>query len=58
MRGKAMTPLREVKLLCAQLDIELIIRWVPTKENLIADLRSRRDFGKLANFAPQLGLPT
>jgi len=53
-----MTPLREVKLLCAQLDIELIPRWVPTKENLIADLLSRRDFGKLANFVPQLGLPT
>ena len=58
MRGKAMTPLREVKLLCAQLDVELILRWVPTKENLIADLLSRRDFGKLANFAPQLGLST
>ena len=56
MKGKAMIPLREVKLLCAQLDIELTLRWVPTKENLIADLLSRRDFGKLANFAPQLGL--
>ena len=43
MRGNMMTPLREVKLLCAQLDIELILRWVPTKENLISDLLSRRD---------------
>lgn len=52
--GPAMAPLREIVLLMAQRDIAIIIKWVPTAQNTLADDLSRFKFVKIANKYPQL----
>lgn len=52
--GPAMAPLREIVLLIAQRDIAIIIKWVPTAQNTLADDLSRFKFVKIANKYPQL----
>jgi hypothetical protein len=54
MRGPAMEPLREITLLAALHDITFSAHWLPTKENLLADLLSRRKFAKIADLCPLL----
>ena len=54
VRGPAMDPLRKITLCAAQQDIDIYPQWIPTLENILADLLSRRDFNKLANLFPLL----
>ena len=53
-RGPAADPLRKITLLAALHDIDIHARWIPTHQNTLADLLSRRDFNKLANMFPLL----
>ena len=53
-RSSAISPLREIALLSAKQDIQIQPIWIPSQENLLADLLSRRDFKKLANTFPLL----
>jgi hypothetical protein len=57
MRGPAMEPLREITLLAALHDITISVHWLPTKDNLLADLLSRRQFAKIAEICPLLSSP-
>jgi hypothetical protein len=54
MRGPAMEPLREITLLAALHDITFSAHWIPTSDNLLADLLSRRQFAKIADLCPLL----
>ena len=54
VRGSAMEPLRNITLCAAHHDIEMHAKWIPTHENILADLLSRRDFDKIANQFPRL----
>jgi hypothetical protein len=61
IRGPAMEPLREITLLAALHDITFSAHWIPTSDNLLADLLSRRQFAKIADLCPLLSqnlLPT
>ena len=50
--------LREIALLSAQRNFQIQPIWIPSQENLLADLHSGRDFKKLANNFPLLTQPT
>ena len=54
VRGSAMEPLRNITLCAAHHDIEIHPKWIPTHENTLADLLSRRDFNKIADQFPCL----
>jgi hypothetical protein len=54
VRGSAMEPLRNITLCAAHHDIEMHAKWIPTHENTLADLLSRRDFNKIADQFPLL----
>ncbi|KAA8904270.1 hypothetical protein FN846DRAFT_890917 [Sphaerosporella brunnea] len=54
MRGPAMEPLREIMLVAAQHDITFSARCFPTKDNLLAELLSRRQFRNIAEMCPLL----
>ena len=54
VRGPAMDPLRKITLCAALHDIEICPHWIPTHENTLADLLSRRDPNKLADRFPLL----
>ena len=53
-RGPAADPLRKITLLAALHDIDIHGRWIPTHQNMLADVLSRRNFNKLANMFPLL----
>ena len=55
-RGKLMTALQQMLLVAAQFDIELMIKWIPSEENALADALSHFDTVRIAKLAPQLGL--
>jgi hypothetical protein len=57
IRGPAMEPLREITLLAALHDITFAAQWIPTKDNLLADLLSRRQFAKIVEICPLLTGP-
>ena len=54
VRGDSLEPLRNIALCAAHNNIEIHARWIPTYENTLADLLSRRDFNKIANQFPLL----
>ena len=54
VRGNSLEPLRNITLCAAHNNIEIHARWIPTCENTLADLLSRRDFNKIANQFPLL----
>lgn len=54
IRGPAMAPLRDVVMLLAKYDIDLIPTWIPTKANELADDLSRFRYRKIADAYPQL----
>ena len=54
IRGKAMEPLREVMMQIALHNITLKAIWIPTKNNFLADLLSRRKLETIANIYPLL----
>lgn len=58
IRGASMELLRRCLLLAAEYDIEIEVRWIPTKENALADMLSRFHLDKITNLAPQLTYPT
>ncbi|KAA8906164.1 hypothetical protein FN846DRAFT_890259 [Sphaerosporella brunnea] len=45
-------PLRQITLLDALHDIMVSARWIPTADNLLADLLSRSQFAKIAELCP------
>lgn len=49
-----MAPLRDVVMLLAKYDIDLIPTWIPTKANELADDLSRFRYRKIADAYPQL----
>ena len=54
MSGQAMVPLRRIaRILCLN-DIQLIVDWIPTKDNTLADWLSRFCFRKIANYWLQI----
>ena len=57
IKGGAMKPLRAIAMKIALLDIAIESIWIPTKENLLADLLSRGRFDKIANYYPHLQIP-
>jgi hypothetical protein len=57
MRGPAMDPLGEITLLAALHDITFSAHWIPTADNLLADILSRRQFAKIAELCPLLSGP-
>jgi hypothetical protein len=52
-----MDPSREITLLAALHDITFSAHWLPTKDNLLADLLSRRQFERIAEICPLLSGP-
>ena len=56
IHGQAMAPLRDIVLILASDDILLQPRWLPTKENCLADDLSRRRLQRIANMFPQLNI--
>ena len=54
IRGASMAILRRCMLLAAEFDLELEARWIPTKENALADALSRFDYDRVTDLAPQL----
>jgi hypothetical protein len=54
IRGPPMEPLREITLLAALHDITFSAHWIPTSDNVLADLLSRRQFAKIADLCPVL----
>ena len=54
VQGPAMDPLRKITHCAAQQDIDIYPQWIPTHENILADLLSCRDFNKLADLFPLL----
>ena len=54
IRGAPMDVLRRCLLLAAEYDLDLEARWIPTRENPLADVRSRFDYDRIANPASQL----
>ena len=53
INGPALRPLQTILLLAALFDIELIVFWIPSEENIVADAASRHQFDKLANLGFQ-----
>jgi hypothetical protein len=49
-----MEPLREITLLAALHDITFSAHGIPTSDNYLADLLSRRQFAKIADLCPLL----
>ena len=58
IRGATMDVLRRCLLLATEYDWEIEARWIPTKNNALADALSRFDYNRIANLAPQLIYPT
>ena len=58
IRGAPMDVLRRCLLLAAEYDLDLEARWIPTRENALADALSRFDYDRIANLASQLIYPT
>ena len=56
IRGQAMAPVRDIVLICAFQDILLQPRWLPTKDDCLADDLSPRRLQKIANAFPQLNI--
>lgn len=55
IRGDAMQPLRRIALLLASHDIVVVdVRWIHTYDNSLADMLSRLQWEKIANYYPQL----
>ena len=52
IQGQAMAPLRDIVLILAADDILLQPRWLPTKENCLADDLSRRRLHRITNMFP------
>ena len=53
-RNSEISPLREIALLLARQNIEIYPIWIPSHDNLLANLLSRQDFRKLAKNCPLL----
>jgi len=49
-----MQVLRRCLLLAIEWDLEIEARWIPTKENTLADALSRFDRHRISDLAPQL----
>jgi hypothetical protein len=54
INSAAIEPLREISMLTAIHHIHLIVTWIPTHENCLADALSRFDSKKIANLCPAL----
>ena len=54
VRRSAMDPLRKITLLAALHNVDIQAQWLPTHENTLADLLSRRNSSKLADLFPLL----
>ena len=52
--GETIQPLQTVLLIAAVFDIEILIFWIPSEENIVADAASRHDYGKLADLGFQV----
>jgi len=57
IRGGSMQVLQRWLLLATEWDLELDARWIPTKNNALADVLSRRETNRIADLAPQLVHP-
>ena len=55
--GASMQVLRRCLLLAAEWDLELMSRWISTKDNALAETLSRFDYQTVTNLAPQLSHP-
>lgn len=49
IRGPALKPLQEIAMILALHDIVIESRWLPSEENLLADILSRGQWAKLAD---------
>jgi len=54
IHGASMEVLRRCFLLTTEYDLELEVEWISTKANVLADVLSRFDYGKITDLAPQL----
>ena len=54
IHGASMQVLRRCLLLATEHDLDLKARWIPTKDNALADALSRFVYDKVADLAPQL----
>jgi hypothetical protein len=54
IKGETINPLQMVLLIAAIFDIEILIFWIPSEENIVADAASRHDFKKLTNLGFQV----
>lgn len=57
IRGAFMNVLPRCLLVAAECDLEMVVIWIPTKEDPLADALSRFNYVKITNIAPQLKLP-
>lgn len=53
IKGPAIHPLQTILLITTLFDIDLIVFWIPSGENIVADTASRHDFKKLADLGFQ-----
>ena len=53
IKGPALHSLQTILLIAATFDIEIIIFWIPSEENIVVDAASRHNFKKLADLGFQ-----
>ena len=51
--GPAIRPLQTILLIASLFDIEIMVFWIPSKENIVADAASQFNFKKLADLGFQ-----
>src|SRR5437762_5380801 len=54
IKGPAIIPLQRIFLIAAAFDIQILMFWVPSEENIVADAASCYDHKKLANLGFQV----
>jgi hypothetical protein len=54
IKGDTISPLQTILLIAAVFDIEILVFWIPSEENIVADAASRHDYKKLADLGFQV----
>ena len=54
IKGETIRPLQTILLIAAVFDIKILVFWIPSEENIVADAASRHDYEKLADLGFQV----
>ena len=58
IKGPAIHPLQTILLIATLFNIDLIVFWIPSGENIVVDAASQHDFKKLADLGFQDHIPS